>query len=287
MATLAVMFTFRQYLPTKTIHIVKSMWYMELAGDAEVYEEEIVPDGHHELIFYLSGRSQRRIGDGDWIDEPGTLIASQTLQRHRLRMSAGSKLYGIRFYPHTLYPLLKIPLHLLGSAMMPMGDLLKADGLAACIDEDVMASFRRLEDHLAELLHRRAMGQSVGLPGSKTMGQPGYEYVDYSVRRMLAGGGSDSIKALVGKSGVTAKHYDELFKRYVGITPKMLSSILQLNSFIRYKNSFPEKTLTQCAYEAGYYDQSHLIRAFNQWVGATPGQYFHSRAEISDLFAAL
>ncbi|GGB25030.1 AraC family transcriptional regulator [Puia dinghuensis] len=281
------MFTFRQYIPTKTGHLVKSMWYMEHAGGGEGYEEEIVPDGHHELIFYLDGRSQHRIGNGAWIDEPGALIASQTLQSHRLRMSAGSKLYGIRFYPHTLYPLLGVPLHLLGSAMMPMDDLLKGDGLAACIDEDVTASFRRLEHRLLGLLSERAMGQSAGLLRGKAMEQPGYAYVDHSVRRMLAGGGPASIKTLVGKSGVTAKHYDELFKRYVGITPKCLSSILQLNSFIRYKNRFPAKTLTECVYEAGYYDQSHLIRAFNQWVGATPGQYFHSRAEISDLFAAL
>ncbi|HLZ86001.1 MAG TPA: helix-turn-helix domain-containing protein [Puia sp.] len=269
------MIRFRQYIPRRIAHVVKSIWYLELVSETPVYEEEIVPDGHHELIFYLHGRSHHRVRDGAWTQEPGALLASQTLQSHTLRMPAGSKLYGIRFYPHTLYPLLGVPLHLLGHVMLPLDDLFTGDGLAACIDEDVPATFRRLETHLEALLRSAAMDGA------------GYQYVDHSVRRMLATNGTASIRELIAMSGVTAKHYDELFKKYVGITPKCLCSILKFNTVIHYKNRFPAKTLTECAYEAGYYDQSHLIKSFYQWVGASPGQYFHSQSAISDLFAAL
>lgn len=276
MVTFGPMIGFQRYIPVTIPQLVKSIWYMELAGENAAYEEEIVPDGHHELILYLTeARSRRRNGAGIWEEQPRALIAGQTLQSYRLRMAAGSKLYGIRFYPHSLYPLLGVPLHLLSSAVLPLDHLLKGRGLEACVDEDVAASFRRLEDCLA------------GLFREECRDLPGYGYVEYSVSQMLASHGGASIKGLVKKSGITAKHYDELFKKYVGLPPKCLCSIVQFNHFIHYKSSHPGKTLTECAYEAGYYDQSHLIKAFNQWVGVTPGQYFHSQSAISDLFAGL
>ena len=268
------MIRFRQYIPHTIAHLVKSIWYLQLVGEGQAYEEAIIPDGHHELIFYLDGGRSRRWARG-WTEQPGALIASQTLESYRLQMPAGAKLYGIRFYPHTLYPLLGVPLHLLGAAVLPLGELLAARGFWDCIGEDVDETFRRLEAHLVTLFEH----SGVGLPG--------YRYVEYSVRQMIATGGRVPIKTLIGKSGITAKYYDELFKKYVGITPKCLGSILQFNTFIDYRNRFPAKTLTECAYEAGYYDQSHLIKASYQWAGAPPREYFSSAAEISNLFAAL
>jgi AraC-like DNA-binding protein len=270
------MISFEQYVPTKVAQWVKSIWYMEVGDALPLYEEEIIPDGHHELILYLNGRGRRRqVAGGAWVDQPGVFIASQTLQSYRLRMPAGAKLYGVRFYPHSFYALVGVPLHLLAPGVPPVEDLLTGHGLDACIDEDRAGSFRRLEARLVALL------------AGRTIDSPGYAYVDYSVRQLAATHGTVSIGRLVEKSGVTPKHYDELFKKYVGIPPKCLSSILQFNRFIDYRTRFPEKTLTECGYEAGYYDQSHLIKTFSQWVGATPGQYFAARSVISDLFAGL
>lgn len=270
------MIRFEQYFPAAIAPWVKSIWYLELVSESPVYEEMIVPDGHHELILYLgSERSRRRLDSGEWIEQPAAFVSSQSLRGHLLRMYAGSRLYGIRFYPHTLYFLTGIDLHLLAAHPLPLDTLLQRHGLDRCIGEDVAHSFARLERRLGELL-RGADAQA-----------PGFAYVEYSVKRMLAGHGAAPIKELVGKTGVTAKYYDELFKKYVGIPPKCLCGILQFNSVIEYKTRYPARSLTECAYEAGYYDQSHLVKAFYQWAGVSPGQYFHSGSAISDLFAGL
>src|SRR5579871_787609 len=135
------MIHFRQYVPATVANWVKSIWYMEVGKGLSVYEELIPPDGHHELIFYLEDYRSRRLAERDeWIEQPGTLIATQTLESYRMQMQAGARLYGVRFYPHTLYPLLRVPLHELGSAVLPMDELLRGRGLEACIDEDVEAT---------------------------------------------------------------------------------------------------------------------------------------------------
>jgi len=40
---------------------------------------------------------------------------------------------------------------------------------------------------------------------------------------------------------------------------------------LNYKEKKPTRSSAQLAVEAGYYDQSHMIDAFQQLVGLTPG----------------
>ncbi|WP_350340143.1 helix-turn-helix domain-containing protein [Paraflavitalea speifideaquila] len=45
----------------------------------------------------------------------------------------------------------------------------------------------------------------------------------------------------------------------------------------QYGSTF--KSLTDIAYECGYYDQSHFIHDFKEFSGYHPGQYFKGRPE--------
>lgn len=265
------MILFKNYTPVTISKLVKSIWYMELTIDDPVYEEEIIPDGHHELIFYLTAScSQRQVDTNTWLEEPYALLAGQTTECYRLKMFAGAKLYGIRFFPHTLYHLLNFPLHSLNAAVLPLDELLPGHGFWNHITDNPEQTFQNIENYLADLL--------------KATSNP---YIEYSLGQILNSNGTIAVGDLIKKSGVTPKHYDDLFKKYVGITPKYLCAILKFNFFISYKKSYPEKTLTECAYEAGYYDQSHLIKSFYQFARMSPGKYFGSNPIIGQQFAGL
>jgi hypothetical protein len=57
--TFTGMMIFRSYTPPTIQHLVKSIWYMEVQPAAGLLEEEIIPDGRHELIFYLDNSTPR------------------------------------------------------------------------------------------------------------------------------------------------------------------------------------------------------------------------------------
>ena len=249
---------------------------MEVQPAAGLLEEEIIPDGHHELIFYLNSSTPRTQSSATaWQAHPAASVVGQSLQSNHIRMFAGARLYGIRFHPHTLYRLLGMPVHLLTSSILPLDEVLKSHGFWNHISNDPDETFIALERYLADLLQR----QNDPLPG--------YCYVEYSLARITGSHGNIAVKDLLQKTGITSKYHDELFKKYVGITPKFLSLILKFNFYIHYRACNPEKTLTDCAYEAGYYDQSHLIKSFHQFTGLNPSGYFKSGAPISELFAGL
>lgn len=271
-----MMITFQTYIPKTINHLVKSLWYMEVDINGPFYDEQIIPDGHHEIIFYLdSNCSKRQNSSGNWVDEPKALVAGQTLKSYNLRMQKGARLFGIRFYPHTLYHFCKVPLNLVNAGVMPLSDLMDTGGFWNSITDDPHQTFKNIERYLFEA------------SSPETLNSQGYQYVDYALNYILKSNGILPIHNFIQKSGISAKYYDDLFKKYAGITPKVLCNILKFNNFISYRVNYPEKNLTECAYAAGYYDQSHLIKSFRQFTDSTPGKYFEAENQISDLFSAL
>ena len=270
------MISIKTYTPKSLTHLVKSFWYMEVGNQQDVYEEEIIPDGHIELLFYLKNNSARREhGGSQWLTQPDAFIAGQTLKSHQIKMFAGAALYGIRFYPHTLFPFLKLPLNCITDGILPLNDVIDATGFWTCITNSPQQTFENLERYLTEKLAVQALNNA------------GYQYVDRAMKHILANNGALSINKIREADKITTKYYGDLFKKYVGITPKHLCNILKINQFISNKINQPALNLTECTYESGYYDQSHLIKSFHQLIETSPRSYFENRRDISNMFAVL
>jgi len=249
---------------------------MEVGHDSGFYEEEIIPDGHVEIIFYLNGDCKSKQYDAsDWLAEPNAFIAAQTLKCHEVKMAAGARLYGIRFYPHTLYSFLGIPLSDIENGFLPLGDVINTRGFWNCITDTPAETFANLERYLDDLI------------SLQTLNSPGFQYVDRAVRSILDSNGMIPISYIVENNKITNKYYGDLFKKYVGITPKSLCNILKVNRFISGKINHPELSLTECTYESGYFDQSHLIKSFRQFAATSPRDYFAHTHAISNLFSSL
>jgi len=264
--------------PARIGHLVKSFWYLEVEQtDIESYQEEIVPDGHHEIIFHLGADPARfRLGDSVlWQEEPRALIVGQTLQKHRLQLAPGARLYGIRFFPHTLLAFLHLPVADLTNRIYSLETIAHAQPFWDCIAGDPQRTFSNFETLLTRLLRPEAVNTA------------GYDYVNAAVASILHNGGQVSGAGLMRRTGVSKMHLDKLFLKYVGIAPKQFSRIIQLNAFIAFKTKHPEQSLTQCGYEAGYYDQSHLTRSFQSFVGRPPRAWFDDANEINGIFSSL
>jgi AraC-like DNA-binding protein len=100
--------------------------------------------------------------------------------------------------------------------------------------------------------------------------------------------GDIRIDQLIHAGGISPKYFDTLFKQFVGINPKTFCSIIKLNHFIGYRNNNPGKKLTECTYEANFFDQSHLIKLFKNVTGKTPKGYFRTNDHhINNYFSVL
>lgn len=86
--------------------------------------------------------------------------------------------------------------------------------------------------------------------------------------------GTVRIKDLIDDLNISQDAFEKRFRATVGATPKQYASIVRLQSLI---NQYPSFTsLTEAAYEAGYFDQSHFIKDFRLFTGQSPKDFFKS-----------
>ncbi len=70
--------------------------------------------------------------------------------------------------------------------------------------------------------------------------------------------------------------------------PKKFCNIVRLHQFLKeLKNKEGNQHLTKLAYEAGYADQSHLIREFKAITGMTPKAYQGRVVKLASNFLSL
>jgi len=85
------------------------------------------------------------------------------------------------------------------------------------------------------------------------------------------------IKQMANQYFISQRQFERKFKEFSGFTPKLFSRILRFQAACGQFSS--SKSLTDIAYDSGYYDQSHFIHEFKEFSGHHPKHYFSGRAE--------
>ncbi|WP_114820121.1 helix-turn-helix domain-containing protein [Chryseobacterium sp. KLBC 52] len=105
---------------------------------------------------------------------------------------------------------------------------------------------------------------------------------------ILQSKGSVSSKDLQYFTGYSERHLERKFDYHIGISPKKYGNIIRLHYFLSLMNNgIDDKNMTTLSYEAGYSDQSHLIREFKNNIGLTPKQYLHTENKMAVNFIEL
>ena len=265
-----------QYIPAPLRNIVKSFWCLNVSTPAcEAYQERIVPDGHHELIFHVKKKARRTDALQQWHEEPAAIIAGQTTRSHELVLEDGALLYGIRFYPHTLAPLLRLPAAEYTNKLIGLNDVAYGSVFSHALNESHALTFQHLEQLLVKMMK------------TADYHSHSFQYINYCVHQILACNGLVKIDRLVADLPISIRYLDQLFQRFVGLSPKMFCNQVRLQNYLHYKSTFPHRTLTDCAYEAGYFDQAHATRFFKTVTGILPKDYFKTEHVINTHFAGM
>jgi AraC-like DNA-binding protein len=103
-----------------------------------------------------------------------------------------------------------------------------------------------------------------------------------ALKKIHSAKGIIKIKDLADTLYISQDAFEKRFRRIVGTSPKQFSSILRMKSIT---NSGQQKhTLTELAFDAGYFDQPHFNKDFRLFTGQTPTEFFKfpSLLQIND-----
>lgn len=78
---------------------------------------------------------------------------------------------------------------------------------------------------------------------------------------------------LVTASGLSERQFERRFREQMGIAPKLYARVARLNFALHLKRNEPRLTWARVSQEAGYFDQTHLVKDFKALAGAAPSRY--------------
>lgn len=91
---------------------------------------------------------------------------------------------------------------------------------------------------------------------------------------MMQLGNKNSLDWFAKEACLCYRQFDRIFKEQIGISPRTFLRIIQLDLAFRLKNKFPEKDWFTIAIHTGYYDYQHLSKAYKEFTGFTPTEFY-------------
>jgi len=194
---------------------------------------------------------------------PGALVSGMRTTVRHLRTSAGGGVVVAALRELGAAQLFDVPMHELFGGTYDLADLVH-------------------RGEVSELQERIALAGSAGARAALLdvwlCGRLRARAADPLVARAVAAihdaGGALRIAALARRLGTSQDPLEKRFRRVVGATPKQLASIVRIHRVIDGLTS--GITLGELAHEAGFADQSHLVRAFRAFTGEPPGRFLRT-----------
>lgn len=106
----------------------------------------------------------------------------------------------------------------------------------------------------------------------------------YALDLILRSGGGITLKELQQKVNLSERSFERKFNQYVGITPKLFVKVCRFQSSLNQLQSNRYDKLSDIAYDNGYADQSHFIRAFKEFAGYAPYEFQRQSDSLADNF---
>ena len=251
---------------------IKQYWAMENVLDkGKEHSQRIIATGLPELIFYFGNRpkSNKRNLEGN------ALLNGQQNDFYDLLISDTLSLFSITFHANGLSHFLKIPLSELQNQTVLLENIDKAFS-------------QHLEERLAEAttFQKRieiAEAYFIKLLNNQNISVD-HERMTHSISLIKSTKGNISIDFLASNACLSRKQYERKFLAHIGISPKQFLKIIRFQNAIHLRQFSSTISLTELAYEAGYYDQSHFINEVKEMTGQTPKKLFKNGEIISDFF---
>ncbi len=102
--------------------------------------------------------------------------------------------------------------------------------------------------------------------------EPPSPAVAEAVRRIAASGGRIRVGALAAQLGVGERRLQQLFRVYVGLSPKAACRLARFRAVLARRRREPWRSWMEVGLDGGFYDQAHLVHELKAFTGLTPGE---------------
>lgn len=235
--------------------------YLVIAYDEEAVNR-ILPDTNLTLAFRYKGKVSTLEENGSRL-LPMALISGLRKSPRLINYAPGSGNVLVVFKETGATAFFGEPLHELFEESAALDELIPPSILAV-IEEALAAATSNkarvaaIEQFLLAKLYRRTPDQLVA----------------HALEKIYAQNGDIKIKELANALFISQDAFEKRFRKAVGTPPKQFCFIVRMKAIAAQRNQ--NRSFTQIAINAGYFDQPHFNKDFKLFTGQTPKEFFQS-----------
>ena len=265
---------YQVYTPTSELQpFIKCFWSLEDERQDEPVKQRVLPDGCMEMIFHYEDLYQQYFEDGSSIIQPKSFVFGQITKYIEIAPTGISGILSARFLPDGISPFLNIPLTSFENKAVPITEIFGEDG-------------KNLEEHVinaSDNYERIKLIETFLL--SKLTEQKTIDVITKScIDLIFLSQGQIGSAELADKMKINRRNMERKFISAIGISPKQLARVARLQATLKMLEQKNVASLTEIAYENGYYDQAHFIKDFREFTGMSPKSFFAENLKLTSLF---
>jgi AraC-like DNA-binding protein len=254
---------------------VKQYWSIDdCLPEGKEHIQRIIPNGLMDMTFYLGNRPIAL--DKNKHLQENSILNGQQKSFYDIVVTDKLSMFSISFQPYGVKMFFDVPSNEFLNQNVPLKYLIK-DSITE-LEENlyVAATFEDkifvVEKFLMSLLRKNFKEYEINR-------------IAHSIGLINRAKGMIAIETLYSASFLSRKQYERTFSVYVGTSPKQFLRTVRFQNTLYEKQKNKKISLTELAYNCGYYDQSHMIYDYKLLSGKTPSQYFAECEADSDYFS--
>ena len=267
---------YQTYKPHPTLEsLVKFYWTLEVPFDANNQKQKIIPDGCIEMTFNLGDKIKRYISKSEFIIHPSAMVMGQRTKSYYIEPVGHVDTIAICLYPHGFANFVNTSLENLVDKETPIENLfgeIQANELERRIIHATNTEERIeiIETFLLNKLNEETTIENI---------------VKTTVDMLISTKGSTPINIILKDDLSKKRQLERYFKKQIGISHKQLSKVIRLQATLQMLHNHTSESLSDIAYENEYFDQTHFIKDFKEFVGITPKEFLGNESmALSALF---
>jgi len=255
---------------TELSRFIECFWIVEDPDPSPVIQK-IIPDGYPEMIFHFGDPYLIKLNT-KWIRQSWSVLGGQMTSHFFLKNTGVSSILGIKFKPAALNLLFGVDMYTLTNRVVSLKQLNHPDLTA------LEGMLREAGDHTNRIA-------AIEDYFSKNFRAVNNELVIYAtVEKIFASNGMVSVAAICKENGCSERQLERMFRKYIGLSPKLYSRIIRFASIFQVAQGRKEINGCELGLASGYYDQSHFIKNFKAFAGEGPSGYFFDQPNLANFF---